>query len=471
MFEVKRVFLSRLILHDDNPRFEGLLEEAEAIEALCKGEKVLELAKDIVENGLSPLERFMVFQEDTQDDPGDVNFVVAEGNRRLCALKLLKDPKKSPSQHREVFKKLARKYKTPRKIEVVVVEDEDERKKWITRAHAGASNGLGRKQWDTTQKTRYFQNPRNLRGQAILDYAVKRKFIETDDAEKMLSHLVRLIGNPIMRSTLGLRFDKDPNRVSRDRPLEDFDKLLTWLLNEAKYKRLGSQAKSGPISDKAKRLETELECSTRRLGNPTLLSADLIDAPSGFPPNGAEPSTPRPSSPGTDEVEFPNADQDDPRIDEADSGSTPDIKPPTKPQPGKKLPYSPELDRQLNKLGNHKLRSLFYSLSQIPMRDHVPALYVVAWAFLDSLSVALGRHLDGNIKAHWGKKNLSSRANLGYSKQELATIEAAIVRVHQFGNETKHDKSAAGFDAAQLSSDWGVVLPILESDLREHLKK
>lgn len=237
MPEEKKVYLNRLILHEDNPRFEGILDEEKAITALCSSEKILELAKDIAENGLSPLERFMVFQEDPEDAPDDANFVVAEGNRRLCALKLLKDPKRAPANVREMFKKAAKAFKAPRTVPVVVEEDEGERRKWIERAHAGAMEGRGRKTWDTHQKTRFFQNPRNLRGQVLLDYAVARGFISKEDTAGRLSHVVRLIGNPVMRSTIGLTFGDEPTELFRNRPLEDFDKLLSWLLAEALQKK------------------------------------------------------------------------------------------------------------------------------------------------------------------------------------------------------------------------------------------
>ncbi|MFV1538833.1 hypothetical protein [Phaeobacter sp. JH204B] len=478
MLEVKKVFVSRLILHDDNPRFEGLLEETRAIEALCKGEKVVELARDIAKNGLSPLERFMVFQEDLEDDPKDANYIVAEGNRRLCALKLLKDPRKAPSQHKAVFKKLAKNYNAPRKIEVVVVEDEDERIKWITRAHAGASNGLGRKQWDTSQKTRYFQNPRNLRGQAVLDYAVERCLIRSDDSENVLSHLVRLLGNPVMRSALGIQFDKDASLVLRDRPLEDFDKLLSWLLEEAKIKKLGSQAKSAPIAAKAKLLEAELGCSAERLEEAIPLWKDLENSspepqPESYsPPPDNVASTEATASTDVAETRNSGAATTIPASQPATvDQSAISIKRPIRPQPSKLLQYSEDVYEHLVELKNEKFSSLYYSLSSIPVKDHVPALYVVIWSFLDSLSVALGRHESGNISAHWGKKNLSARKDLGYSKEQVNTVENAVIRVHQHGNETKHNRSAAGFDAAQLSSDWKVILPVIEFDLRKHLKK
>lgn len=474
MTEVKNIALSRLILHEDNPRFEGILNEEAAIAALCATEKVLDLARDIAENGLSPLDRFMAFREDPNEEPANANYVVAEGNRRLCALKLLKDPRRAPSAMRAAFQraKTNAKIKLPRLFEVVIEEDEDERRKWIERAHAGTLSGKGRKAWNTEQKSRHFKNPRNLRGLAVLDYAVERGFVSKDEKDGRLSHIVRLIGNPVMRATLGLHFEKDPTEPYRDRPLEDFEKLIKWLINEALVKDLGSQAGKKEINDKANKLEVELGCGSQRLSQPEALSNDLITSQDDDQPDN--------SVPNQDCAKIDATTQHPPKNDKNDSAKDDSENPqdksesaplkPNRPEPNKVMPYSNDLYKLLQQLNNYKLQSLYYSISSINLKNHVPSLYAITWSFLDSLSVALGRSDDGNISQHWQRKNLLKK-DLSYSSNTATTVAGSFDRIRTHGNDTKHHPFSAGFDAQQLSSDWSVILPVLEHDLREHLSK
>ncbi|EWS78706.1 hypothetical protein FUT69_01045 [Xylella taiwanensis] len=51
-------------------------------------EKLVNLASDILENGLSPAERLIVVPD--ADEPGC--FIVCEGNRRLTAIRMMADP-------------------------------------------------------------------------------------------------------------------------------------------------------------------------------------------------------------------------------------------------------------------------------------------------------------------------------------------------------------------------------------------
>lgn len=86
--------LARLHLDPENPRHVPIQDEDKIIGQLMRTEKVQALAKSIVDNGgISPLDAIGVVE--MADNPG--HFIVAEGNRRTCALKVLSDPKKAPS--------------------------------------------------------------------------------------------------------------------------------------------------------------------------------------------------------------------------------------------------------------------------------------------------------------------------------------------------------------------------------------
>jgi hypothetical protein len=143
MIDVDRVFLDQ-----KNPRHEPFNSQSEAISYLCNNEKVLVLAKDIVENGLNPLELFALIKE-----RGNTYFS-AEGNRRLCAIKLLNDPDLSPTKYRKDFESLSKKSSPISNVFSVIFKDREEVRLWLDRIHAGSDDGRGRRQWKAQQKSR-----------------------------------------------------------------------------------------------------------------------------------------------------------------------------------------------------------------------------------------------------------------------------------------------------------------------------
>ena len=69
--------------------------QPDAIQAMLRseGKKTLELAEDILINGLNVAERPMVIR--AEDDP--TRYVMLEGNRRLTALRILAEPSSAAS--------------------------------------------------------------------------------------------------------------------------------------------------------------------------------------------------------------------------------------------------------------------------------------------------------------------------------------------------------------------------------------
>ncbi len=108
-FHEETILLSNLGLDSRNPRHKFLESQREIIEWMVSGigrigDKLLVLAKDIVQNGLNPAERVMVLK----DEKKDKQFLVLEGNRRVTALKLLNNPDTAPTKEwQNRFAKLA----------------------------------------------------------------------------------------------------------------------------------------------------------------------------------------------------------------------------------------------------------------------------------------------------------------------------------------------------------------------------
>ncbi len=83
--------LDKLHLDLKNPRFAGLSSEREALEKIVvsQGLKLVNLAEDIVIEGMSPAHRMLVMRAPGR---GSTGYVVMDGNRRLAALRVLVNP-------------------------------------------------------------------------------------------------------------------------------------------------------------------------------------------------------------------------------------------------------------------------------------------------------------------------------------------------------------------------------------------
>src|SRR5450756_2394312 len=81
--------LENLLVDQDNPRHAPQPSQRQALAAIAqeRGEKLTNLAADIWEKGLNPSDLPLVTYGEQ-----DGRYVVVEGNRRICALKLMASP-------------------------------------------------------------------------------------------------------------------------------------------------------------------------------------------------------------------------------------------------------------------------------------------------------------------------------------------------------------------------------------------
>lgn len=203
------VALARLHLDPENPRHDPIADEDKIIAQLFRAEKVLSMAKDIAsKGGISPLERIGVIE--MPDNFG--HYTVVEGNRRACALKVLSDPQKAPTNAvRTVLTSLAKDANVPTRFPVVVFRDRETARPWLALRHLGQQNGAGTRQWDNTQKTRFARgaSPDQL-ALAVLDRAQAAGWIDAATRKKVgLTTLTRYLGNPVVRAALGLGHRSD----------------------------------------------------------------------------------------------------------------------------------------------------------------------------------------------------------------------------------------------------------------------
>ena len=236
--------LSRLHLDSHNPRHNITEDEPLIIEQLVSGEQILPLAEDICERGLSPLERLAAIPHPTLAG----HFVMVEGNRRLCSLKLLRDPAKAPASDRKAFKKLAdRKPALPRSLEIAVFPNRGLANQWIALKHGGQQGGIGIKSWTSSQSSRFKNSLDNVArpnslALAVLDYAVGAGILTAEQrAGLALTTVTRYLTNPVVRSALGLI---SPSDFLVNVEKSEFDLALSRFLEDVMSGTVHSRSKA-----------------------------------------------------------------------------------------------------------------------------------------------------------------------------------------------------------------------------------
>ncbi len=408
--EEKRIIaVDRVFLDQENPRHEPYQNQSEVIEYLCKEEQVLEIAKDIAKNGLNPLEEFALISDNMSDKEQNGTFVAAEGNRRLCALKLLHDPDLAPTDKRRGFEIAAETWRPIHEISAVVFDDRDAVKLWRDRTHSGLAGGVGRKQWNAEQKARHTgSNSKNKLAQPILDYMEEKGFITPQERKGRLSTVQRYLSNPNMRDALGINIT-DSDNILRIRPLKEFEIVLKKFTEDIVNRFITTRDNAERITNYSQQL-SELEGVTDETIQPQPLGDDLT--------NNAKGKSKKKSQ---------------------------------NPEKPKRIQHSPKIRDALETIENYKLRKLYYSICKIPLREHTPLLAVGVWAFMETLTANAGRNTETSFPSFLSAQRLNS-LGLGNNK-DTRSIRKIVDRISEYGNSTKHDKTSAAFNDEQLAND------------------
>lgn len=155
-YDVREIKVSEIQLDQKNPRFPPVENQREAIRAVLKdqGQKIVNLASEIYQNGLNPSSRLILFKEGGKYIDGD-------GNRRITALKLLETPSLADSEPRikRKFDSLLKKRgSVPSEVDCVIFKSRDDAKHWISINHSGPQDGKGQIAWNSEQKNRFEGN-------------------------------------------------------------------------------------------------------------------------------------------------------------------------------------------------------------------------------------------------------------------------------------------------------------------------
>lgn len=276
----KLISVASLHLDPENPRHDPINNEPEIIAALYR-RGVPKLAAHIAQNGLSPLERLAVMKHEKVQS----RYVALEGNRRVCALKLLRDPNKAPhAAGRRLFEQLkAEAVALPEKIRVVTFEDRESADMWLAVKHEGPQDGIGTVNWDADDKVRFNKrsgskpNP-NRQALELRDYAVAQGLISGEESDQIsLTTLTRYLSNKLVREVLGLMNHVDcaigVDQREFDIALQRFMRDALPSLDPDQVSPVNSRSRVSQREDYARQLRTEGIAPVSRLDTPVVVAA------------------------------------------------------------------------------------------------------------------------------------------------------------------------------------------------------
>jgi hypothetical protein len=411
---VDDVPIQRIFLSLDNPRHAQVDTEAKAIERLCAKENVFQLARDIVAHGLNPLERFALIPAAKSKVGSRVqNYFVAEGNRRICALRLLHDPDLAPANLRQSFEKLSTAGRTIKTVNAAVFDDQEDVRPWLDRIHSGPQGGIGRKDWNSEQKARFDGENKNRVAQMLLDYAQQKGMISEVDRVGKLTTVARFVSNDVFRETIGLD-QSDPNELGRIRPENEFDILVGKFMKDVIGKTaVHSRMNKPDIIEYSRPLQAMKGISSSRIEAEPLVV--------GIQVRGGRRKTPRRPAKITHVV------------------------------------HEAAIAKALKSFGNQKLISLYHSLCSIELENHTPILSVGAWSFLETLTACAGRNEGTDFLSFLSKNKLATLGIAG----ETTSHRAAIERIKGYGNSTKHHTVSGAFNGDQLNNDIATLRDVI----------
>jgi hypothetical protein len=228
--------IDSLLLDIANARHGDLDDQNAVLKWMVSGkgqEKVMNLAQSIATHGFIPIELPIVIPIG-----GDRQqlYSVVEGNRRIAALKMLRDPDKAPDDRaRKKFRNLQQNLQQslPSQLECVVFPDLHTAAPLIKLRHLGEQGGAGIVPWGA-KESEYFANRiggpgRYEPGMRLLDYATKKGLISQEESNLIpVTNVIRLINSPGVRNEIGLDLSK--GELTRIADQDYFDKAVGDIL-------------------------------------------------------------------------------------------------------------------------------------------------------------------------------------------------------------------------------------------------
>lgn len=242
-FVYAEVDLDLLIPDPENPRIPIQESSLETILALVRqdAEGLFNLARDVVTmRGTNPGELLNV------EPAGDL-FVVKEGNRRVAARKILRNPEQLRGHVSDTeldrwtrLSRLDGARNLPTTALVVIGEDHEA---WVDRRHLGPQGGVGVAQWNPQAKARREERRRGVKDRALalidsLKGSYPERFGPLEPPQRTFTTFTRVLDSQEARAHIGIDVDAEGNVVLTrgERSLRIIEEVLKDLRKAGKEK-------------------------------------------------------------------------------------------------------------------------------------------------------------------------------------------------------------------------------------------
>lgn len=212
---VKNLKIDELLLDLINPRTRKVESQREALQGVINDQKLrlTALAEDIAEHGLNPADRLLVMHQRSPK-----GYVTLEGNRRVAALQILKNPSmlnglQIEPRLKKRLEAAAKQFKAAKvePVPCVSFAKRDDAKRWIEMRHTGQGAGEGIVGWSGVATARFRGNSPALQAIDLVP-----RFGDLSDEERnalednfSISVLDRVMGSKSMKDALGIKTSKD----------------------------------------------------------------------------------------------------------------------------------------------------------------------------------------------------------------------------------------------------------------------
>lgn len=309
MATIKEIKIQNLLLDVDNYRIGHQEGQPQAIKAIIEeqGPKLVALAKDIIKNGLSPIELLLVAP--TKENPNV--YVVIEGSRRVSSIKLINNPALAAGTELEdEFKKLNVKPhgNLPESANCVIVPAKLDGKVWIRRRHDRNLKGAGLEEWSSIANDRADADAgKPAPAKDVREFVLSNSNLP-DDIKSIIAgpkfnntNLTRLLGTAYITQQLEIE-KKDSTIVSTASP-QWVLQILSEILNIIASKKLdGNDWSEADIDKKMQRiaffdnLVKKYPKPTKKVAEWGVNSTQVVKLPKPSSPKPAPSPKPTPNS-------------------------------------------------------------------------------------------------------------------------------------------------------------------------------
>lgn len=234
--------IDQLLLDSENPRITNAANSRDALQKVLddQGKKLAELAENIVDEGMSPIDRLLVIRE----KKGAEHFVTVEGNRRVAALKILANPSVLASLHlsaalQKRFERIAKGFDRTavEPLDCFEVASRIEANKWIWLRHTGENGGRGVVGWSGVAAARFRGTDPALQA---LEFVRVHGNLTPDQVENLndfpITTLDRLLSTTEVRQLIGIEVKE--GRLRSGLPGEELIKPLRRMVLDLAEKKI-----------------------------------------------------------------------------------------------------------------------------------------------------------------------------------------------------------------------------------------